>query len=224
VSTDEPRDEWAALRAGAGAETGPTPPSEDLPPARHPARNRGSHAAPPSVTRSLVKSLVVVAVVASGVALGQHWRGSGSASAGGPVALPTQSRLTSATPAPAPTPTVGQPRGTPTVEATHQGKPTGTPTAVVMVPLTVLNNSRIHNLASDTAKKFHAAGWPIADVGNFTGQVSETTVYFEPGNAKQRAAAHHLAEEFPKITRVAPRFAGLPGHGLTVVLTRYWKQ
>lgn len=42
-------------------------------------------------------------------------------------------------------------------------------------------------------------------------------MYFEPG---QQAAAAALAAQFPVIRRVLPRFAGLPGSGLTVVVTR----
>lgn len=189
-----------------------------MPPPRHHARNRGSHAAPPSVARSLIKSFLAVALVATGVGFAQHWRGSGSASAdSGAVALPTRSSVPTT---PAPTPTL--PNGTPTVEATHTARPPRPPTTVAVVPLTVLNNSRVHHLAADTADKFHAAGWPIAMVGNFSGRVAETTAYYEPGNGAQRAAARRLAREFPKITRIAPRFSGLPGHGLTVVLTRYY--
>jgi hypothetical protein len=44
-----------------------------------------------------------------------------------------------------------------------------------------------------------------------------TTVYYAPG---QQAAALLLQKAFPAIQRVHPRFTGLPGAGLTVVLTR----
>ncbi len=86
-------------------------------------------------------------------------------------------------------------------------------------PLTVLNNSRIRGLAQRVATDFAGDGWTIADVGNFTGRIPQTTVYYPRGG---HAAAERLAKRFPKVTRVLPRFARLPGSGLTVVLTRYY--
>lgn len=83
----------------------------------------------------------------------------------------------------------------------------------------MLNNSRVTGLAHQAAAEFAARGWPVAGVGNFTGRIPQTTVYYEPG---QQAAAAELAREFPGIQRVCARIPGLPGHGLTVVLTRYW--
>jgi hypothetical protein len=82
-----------------------------------------------------------------------------------------------------------------------------------------LNNSRIHGLAHRAAGDFASGGWRIAGVGNFSGRIAATTAYYGPGG---RAAAEQLAREFPKVTRVLPRFAGLPGAGLTVVVTRYY--
>ena len=55
------------------------------------------------------------------------------------------------------------------------------------------------------------------DTGPFRGRIAVTTVYYAPG---QQASAQLLQREFPAIERVRPRFAGLPGSGLTVVLTR----
>jgi hypothetical protein len=85
------------------------------------------------------------------------------------------------------------------------------------LPLTVLNNSNVNQLAKRAAARFHAAGWPITLTGGFRGRISVTTVYYAPG---QQAAAFLLQKAFPAIQRVHPRFAGLPGSGLTVVLTR----
>jgi hypothetical protein len=81
----------------------------------------------------------------------------------------------------------------------------------------VLNNSRVHNLAQRSADRFRAGGWPIAGTGNYSGGViSRTTIYYAPG---QLASAQRFAKQFA-IPRVIPRFSGLPGSGLTVVLTR----
>jgi hypothetical protein len=90
---------------------------------------------------------------------------------------------------------------------------------VAKVPVTVLNNSRRNGLGSEVAAQVHAKGWPIAKVGNFRGRVAETTVYYASGQLPQ---ARELAREFPQVRRVLPRFAGLPGHGLTLVVTRDW--
>jgi hypothetical protein len=91
---------------------------------------------------------------------------------------------------------------------------------VARLPLLVLNDSRIAGLAARAARDFHAAGWPIAGTGNYAGQVPRTTVFYAPG---QRAAARLLMSRFPAITRLLPRFRGLPGSGLTVVVTRYYR-
>src|SRR5262245_23995519 len=106
-----PEDEWAAVR------------EPETEPARHHARNRGTHAAPPSVLRSLVKSFFVVALVAVGVALLVHWRGTPTAGdqQGPAVALPTLTPNVS----PAPRPT-----SRPTPKPTHRPSPQPTPTPV----------------------------------------------------------------------------------------------
>jgi hypothetical protein len=83
--------------------------------------------------------------------------------------------------------------------------------------LTVLNNSNRQNLAARAAVRYSAAGWPIKLVGSFRGKIPVTTVYYAPG---QQASAVALQKAFPAIARVRPRFATLPGTGLTVVLTR----
>ena len=84
-------------------------------------------------------------------------------------------------------------------------------------PVTVLNNSRIDLLAARAAARFEAAGWPVAATGNYRGRLSETTVFYGPG---QEAAAREFAARFPGVARLQPRTATLPGSGLTVVLTR----
>jgi hypothetical protein len=85
------------------------------------------------------------------------------------------------------------------------------------LPLTVLNNSTRSGLADRAAARFRAGGWPIALTGNFRGRVEATTVYYAPG---QLASAQLLQKSFRGLVRVRPRFATLPGSGLTVVLTR----
>ncbi len=83
--------------------------------------------------------------------------------------------------------------------------------------LLVLNNSRRPGLARRAARLFEDAGWPVRGTGNFTGRIPVTTVYYPDGQA---TLARRVAARFPGVRRVAPRFAGLPGSGLTVVVTR----
>jgi hypothetical protein len=101
----------------------------------------------------------------------------------------------------------------PPVAAPAPPAPAGPP----RLPLTVLNNSRTTGLADRAAATFRAGGWPVQVTGNFRGRIRATTVYYEPG---QEASARAFARRFAGIERVLPRFDGLPGSGLTVVLTR----
>ena len=78
---------------------------------------------------------------------------------------------------------------------------------------------RHFHLAAQVAAQLSAHGWPIRKTGNFTGRIVATTAYYAPG---ERAAAERLAREFSQIRRVEPRFRGLPGTGLTLVVTRDW--
>ena len=90
------------------------------------------------------------------------------------------------------------------------------PPVPVRPALTVLNNSRIPDLAAGAAARYRSAGWPVRLVGSFRGRIVATTVYYAAG---QREQARQVAAQFG-VPRVLPRFAGLPGSGLTVVVTR----
>ncbi|MDQ3502283.1 MAG: LytR C-terminal domain-containing protein [Actinomycetota bacterium] len=87
----------------------------------------------------------------------------------------------------------------------------------LVVPVTVLNNSKETGLAERAAARFDRGGWPIALTGNFRGQIPITTVYYDPG---LEASARAFAADFRGIARVRPRFATLPARGVVVVLTR----
>jgi hypothetical protein len=168
--------------------------------------------------RLLVRSLLAVAVVAGGVALLLQWRGSPTTSSLAPGPAITSPPLPFATPTPSPTKEVISPPPAPTTVAP---KPTPTPAPTrVVAPLFVANNTREVGKAHRAATTFHNGGWPISGTGNYRAKrLSETTVYYTPGNATERAAAESLHKQFPQVKGVAPRFAGLPGHGLIVVLT-----
>jgi len=101
------------------------------------------------------------------------------------------------------------------------GRPPGT---LPRAPLTVLNNSTVAGLADRAAAQVQARGWQVAQVGNFAGRLPATTVYYDPGDSAQQAAAQELAEEFPQVARVLPRYAGLPPTpaGIVLVVTRDW--
>ena len=98
--------------------------------------------------------------------------------------------------------------------------PATTPAQAPVVPVSVLNNSRIKGLADRASARFRAGGWPVATTGNYRGgNIAQTTVYYAPG---QQASAERFAKQFG-IPRVAPRFPGIPVQGMTVILTRDYR-
>lgn len=149
-----------------------------------------------------------------------------TATAGPTTASPTTAGPSSA-PTTAPDPTSGTGTGSepvPTTSVPPPGPGPTTSTATPRAPLTVLNNSTIRGLADRAATEAEQRGWQIAQVGNFAGRLPATTVYYNPGDAAQEAAARQLAEEFPHVEQVLPRYAGLPPTppGIVLVLTRDW--
>jgi cytoskeletal protein RodZ len=142
-------------------------------------------------------------------------------------AQPTKTSAPAKTTAPTTKPTT-KPTSKPTAKPTSKptAKPTAKPTTAppppvaVKAPLLVLNNSRIHGLAEVGEATFSKGGWTVVGTGNYSGRLPETTVFYSPGF---NAAAQTLARQFPTITAIQPRPAGVPGSALTVVLTRYFK-
>ena len=142
------------------------------------------------------------------------------------VALPTAPVTTTGSPAPTPAPSAAG--GPVAVPVTAAPAPIVTPTVASskppgeapVLPVTVLNNSRISGLADRAAARFRAGGWPVTRVGNYSGgRIAATTVYFTPGH---QSSAARFATQFG-IGRVLPRFPGLPGSGTTVVVTRDYR-
>jgi hypothetical protein len=137
---------------------------------------------------------------------------SGSSAPVSPSAVPTEGSGVGSTVAPPP--------------ATTAAPPTPVPprTTAARAPLTVLNNSVIRGLADRAATTVQSRGWQVAQVGNFAGQLPATTVYYSPGNAGEEAAARELAREFPQVSQVLPRYAGLPPTpaGIVLVVTKDW--
>lgn len=171
-------------------------------PVRHPGRRE--------LLRALAGSCVAVVGVALGIGALLMVRGHDASAGAGPVielpARRVQQQVRAADPGPGASPTRPVPPVAPS-----------TAPAPARPPLTVLNNSRISDLAGRAADRFRQAGWPVAEVGSFTGRIPVTTVYYP---SDREPAAHALAMAFPAVRRVLPRFDGLPGSGLTVVVTR----
>jgi len=206
---------------------GPPPPGLPAPEvgpgaSGRPTSHRASTPVADSVRRFLAPLAAVTAVVVVIVLL-LVLNGPGHSSGPGPALQPPPAAVTT-TPAPVrttPAPAAKKPthhatpRRTPPVE-----EPPATATAAARkLPVTVLNNSRRTGLAHRAADQLTAGGWPIRQVGNFTGRIPVSTVYYASG---QESAARALADQFPAVQRVHPRFRGLPGSGLTLVVTREW--
>lgn len=83
----------------------------------------------------------------------------------------------------------------------------------------VYNNSTIHGLAARAASDLTAAGWTVAEVGNYSGgRIWTTTVYYQEGT-DQRGTAEEIGARFKM--RVEPRFPGIAGAkpGIIVIVT-----
>ena len=159
---------------------------------------------------SPLRAVAGAAVAVAGVLLGIGallW--ATDAPSGSPTLQQTQAQSSQLAASPTPPAVTASPAPT----LTHPARPVAAP----KLPLTVLNNSTRTGLAARAAGSFVSAGWPVRLIGAFRGRLTETTVYYAPG---QKPSALALQKAFPGITRVLPRFAGLPGTGLTVVLTR----
>ena len=156
-----------------------------------------------------------MAVVAAGLIL----RGVGAtAAAPRPTAAPRAAAPQPGSPSAAqPTPADRSAASAPTASAPALTVPPTAPTGTVTATtVTVLNNSRITGLANQSAAVLRDGGWAVAGVGNYTGRVPVTTVFFADG---RESAAHALADAFPSVQRVLPRLDDLPDGGLIVVVT-----
>jgi LytR cell envelope-related transcriptional attenuator len=184
--------------------------------------------------------LGVLLVVGGLVAL----RGKPTSTATGAAATSASATVTSEppaslTPAASPSPTSTAPASTvppTTVPASTAAPPTsrlpsppkaapstGSPKPT-RAPLTVLNNTTRAHLAEQAAEQFRQGGWQVVQVGNYTGEIPMTTVYYTPGSATEERAAEALAAQFTGISRVLSRYDGLPAsvHGVIVVLAPDW--
>ncbi len=177
---------------------------------------RGAHRAPRrSVDKvpALIGALVILAV-----AVGLVWTlgrddDSPTATRGAAPTVPPPSVATptaeASTPPAPPTPTA--PTDTPPAAGTG-----GDAAARDRFEVVVLNQTQRAGLAATVAETLRGDGWDVASIGNFSGTVQETTVYFPAGG---EAAATELAGRLPVPAQVRPVFPALDAERLTVILT-----
>ncbi|MCU1596088.1 MAG: hypothetical protein JWO12_3480, partial [Frankiales bacterium] len=225
-----PAQEPPVLRPRARMAERPRPPVDDLPQVPHVPLTRAPHEGERvGPARAVAGALLAVAGVGLGV--GALLLYGNDEPRGGPVidARPTVSTASTAS-VPASASAAAGPTTPPAASSPPPATagPTSTAVAVAPVqpavapkaPVDVLNNSKIKGLADRGAARFRAGGWSVPLTGNYRGgTIARTTIYFAPG---QRPSAERFAKQFG-IPRVLPRFAGLPGSGLTVVLTRDYR-
>jgi hypothetical protein len=92
-------------------------------------------------------------------------------------------------------------------------------TNVKKVPLVVLNNTTIKNLAAQAAQRFESGGWTVTSSGNLTNEIVSTCAYYDPSDPEAKPAAEALQAEYPTNKRVKPKFPELPDGPVVVVLT-----
>ena len=92
----------------------------------------------------------------------------------------------------------------------------------IKAPLTVVNASSSAGLAARGRDAFEGAGWEVAEIGNYTAQVSASVIYYPADNPTAKAAAINLQLAFPKITKLAVSPATFPYTGVVVVMTGDW--
>ena len=87
------------------------------------------------------------------------------------------------------------------------------------VPVRVLNNSTVSGLAAKTGNQLTAAGFDVAETGNYSGGVvSKTTVYYGD-SPQEKETAQAIAKELG--ISAEPRFAGIAdsSQGVIVIVT-----
>lgn len=139
----------------------------------------------------------------------------------GPDAPPADPGATEVPPAPD-----GQPPADPANPDDPAGPDAAAPAPEIdrgRIAVTVLNNSRISGLAEDVSVTMGEQGWRRGEVGNApeneAGVWERTTVYFDPRNGAERAAAEQIARDNGWVAE--PRDGRLEGRpaGIVVVAT-----
>ncbi|GLW93036.1 LytR C-terminal domain-containing protein [Actinokineospora globicatena] len=134
----------------------------------------------------------------------------------------TPGQVTTTTEPPAPEPTTTAPPATTATVPPATSRP-GNTAESPSEPLRIYNNSTITGLAARAAEDIGSTGWPISQVGNYSGgKIPTTTVYFQPGTPQEQAA-RQLGNQFD--FRVEPRFEGIKDSppGLILIVTNDYK-
>ena len=183
---------------------------------RAPGARRGAHRSSRDIAGAFVPSLLAVLAVTAMITALFVWRGESPdtttpASATTKTSSPPASSTTGS-----PTATTKAPAKPATSAATRTASTTTPPARVGGLEVVVLNQTSHKGLAGTVAQRLRDKGWKVALTGNFTGQVTATTVYYPQGAQSDAEAA---AAGLPTEPRVRPRFGNLSTSRLTVVVT-----
>jgi hypothetical protein len=157
--------------------------------------------------------LTVISVTAVITAIYAFTGGHHNRAEAGPPISATASHSPSPAPPVSPNASPAATSGSATSPTTESAPPARTHSLKV----DVLNQSAAKGSAGKMAARVRALHWPVGRVDNFSGNVSETTVYYPQGKS---AAARELARGLPGPPRVLPRFSTLSDTRLTVIITR----
>lgn len=169
-------------------------------------------------------ALIGVAVVAVGLGVFALTSNGTPQSQGRPPV--TGTTTTTTTTAPGTTTTTHKappPTSFPNGQTTTVAPPPGTSTSQTLeqsVPVRVLNNSRISNLAETAGKLIQGAGFNVVETGNYSqGIIPVSTAYYSPLPGEQQIATE-IGQQFN--IRVQPRFAGIAdaSPGVIVIVTK----
>jgi len=191
-----------------------------------PGQRRGAHRTRRDITAALVPALLAVVAVAALIIAINVWRGqesddnlgrsttAGTSSSASPSGTPSASASASATNA------AERSHDPSSSDESNASDPSASDEpsdgANRDIGVVVLNQTSRGGLASVAAERLRARGWTVTGVGNFTGIVPATTVYYPPG---AEVAAQAAAESLPTPARTRPRFGNLSTSRLTVVVT-----
>ncbi|MPZ65915.1 MAG: LytR family transcriptional regulator [Pseudonocardiaceae bacterium] len=116
-----------------------------------------------------------------------------------------------------------RPTPTPSGDTGAAGPAAGGKGGAERAELRVYNNSTLKGLAARAADDFSDGGWPVIEVGNYSGgRIPTSTVYYQPGTGQQ-GPAEALGEQFE--LRVEPRFTGIRNSppGVIVIVTNDYR-
>jgi hypothetical protein len=85
----------------------------------------------------------------------------------------------------------------------------GTSSAPARLPLVVLNNTTVQDLAKGAAARFRAGGWTVTQYANYQNDIASTCAYYDPAVSGAHEAALALQAQYPTIKRVKPQFSEL---------------